>query len=674
MKKLALLVALVMVASCMTFTFAANAEGEYSQAPMFDALVESGELPPVEERLPENPCYTHEFLDEYLDSQVGNYGGTLRLVTSSVNWDADGFVAMTENLLTMQSSNSDQIDPNIVESYEVDEDQKVFTFHLRKGLKWSDGVDVTMEDFEFGINNFVFNAELTPVIAAWMRDAGTSAGDPFTFEVVDDQTFRITFKESYGGFVVHLSIAGWKGYTEFLKPAHVLKQYHIDFAEECHGSLEAYYEFIKPYAAAMGYDDPTAEGIWTYVFNQMDCTNWELTDPNDQMPSYYFGDICPIDNFPVLYPWVMKSCDSGVTTWERNPYFFCVDADGQQLPYFDYITSTYRESAELVQFSAMSGEVDFMRESATINNISLYRENEEAAGITAYTTSMHNNPADIQINFGYGLNPDGTVKEGENFAAWQEMVNDKRFLQALEHAVDAEEVVDGVFNGFAEPNEYFACDGDSDLANQLLDEMGAVDIDGDGFRETPSGLPFYFNVYMETGASHTDNIAASELYYEFWTNIGLNVTLQPTDSTLFATMRDANEVEIRIMWLHANALWHYAEWYTNEPLWQRWIDNGGLSGEVRDDATDYLEPSEEFKEFVRAIQGCFTVDPVTAVNVNVPALMEMQAENLWDIEPLQNVQQCVVINSDIQNVPSGGIGISWDFGLEEMFYAHPEEH
>ena len=104
---------------------------------MFDALVESGELPPVEERLPENPCLIHEFLDEYLDPEIGNFGGTLRFVTNSVNWDADVFVGMTEGLLTMQSSNSDQVDPNIVESYEANEDNTVFTFKLRKGLKLS---------------------------------------------------------------------------------------------------------------------------------------------------------------------------------------------------------------------------------------------------------------------------------------------------------------------------------------------------------------------------------------------------------------------------------------------------------------------------------------------------------------------------------------------------------
>ncbi len=207
----------------------------------------------------------------------------------------------------------------------------------------------------------------------------------------------------------------------------------------------------------------------------------------------------------------------------------------------------------------------------------------------------------------------------------------------------------------------------------LLDEMGAVDVNGDGWRETPSGLPFAFNLSVNSGGSFTDIVACDELYYEYWTKLGLNCQVMPTDGTLLDTSRLANEVQVLTDWLHSNALWHYQEWYYNEPLWQKWIDAGGLTGTLKSDDT-YLEPSEEFKQFVLGIQGCFTVDPVTAVNENVPMLMKMQAENLWDIEPLQHVQQCVVINSDVRNVPTGGIGISWNFGIEQMFYENPDQH
>ena len=206
MKKLSWLLVLAMLLS-MIAIMPASAEATYTQAPMFDALVESGELPPVEERLPEVPRVTHEILDEYLDYQCGNYGGTMRLVTSVVNWDADGFVGMNEALLTMASTASDDVTPNVVEDYIVNDEQTEFTFKLRKGLKWSDGEPVTMEDFRFTIEDVIFNEELTPVIAAYMRDGGVGTGEPMQFEVVDDWTFKLTFKEPYGGFAVHLSIA-----------------------------------------------------------------------------------------------------------------------------------------------------------------------------------------------------------------------------------------------------------------------------------------------------------------------------------------------------------------------------------------------------------------------------------------------------------------------------------
>ena len=672
MKKLSLVLVLAMLLTMCSF--AASAEGEYTQAPYFDAAVEAGELPPVEERLPENPCVIKEVLDEYLDQEVGNYGGTLRFATQSVNWDADIFVSMDEAFLTMESTSSDVITPNVVESYEANEDNTVYTFTLRKGLKWSDGTPVTMEDVEFAINDYVFNSELTPTIASYMRDGGVAAGDPFTFEVVDEWTFTLSFKTPYGGFPVHLSIAGWKGYTDLMKPAYFLKQFHLSYAEEIHGSVEAYYEFIQPFATFMGYDDASAEGVWVYVFNQIDCTNWECTDPNDAIPSYYFGDLIDCDSFPQLYPWIMTSCTgNNFMTFERNPYYFKVDADGQQMPYFDKLTSQYIEDVEMVQFSAASGELDFMREAATINNISMYREYSQDAGISAYTTDMHTTASILSVNFNYGLNTDGTIKDNDEAKAWQEVVNDHRFLEALTMSINAEEICDAVYNGFAEPCENYNCTYDIDGANDLLDEMGMVDVDGDGFRETPSGLPLIVDLYITTSGSNTDTMASCELFVEYWKECGLNAKVNPTDGTLLETNQEANELKIQAGWIHGDKLWHYQEWYLNMPLWEDWVNAGGLTGSLRSD-DQLLEPSQEWKDFINAIQGCFTVDPVTAVNENVPAVLQMSADNLWVIQPVKNIQQCVIINDDIRNVPTGGIGISWNFAVPQMFYENPEEH
>ena len=661
MKKLTWLLALAMLLSMLAVLPASADAVTYTQAPMFDGM----DLPPVEERLPENPRVVHVILDEFLTPEQGTYGGTMRFVADGVNWDADIFIGMNENLLTMASANSGDITANVVESCEMNDDLTEFTFKLRKGLKWSDGEPVTMEDFEFAINDCVFNPELTPLVAAWMRDAGSADGDPFTFEVIDDETFKISFKEAYGGFTVHLSIAGWKGYTELLKPAHFLKRFHKSYAEEIHGSLEAYYEFMQPFATCLGYDDVSADGVWVEVYNMLDMTNWECTDPTDFLTSVTFADAGLTENFPVLYPWVMTGTENGVTTWERNPYYFVVDEWGQQLPYVDKLTSTLVEDQQMIQLKVMTGEVDFMREAATLDNISLYRENEENANITAYVTDSHINPCAIHINMTYGLNVDGTVKDDEFSQTWQEMVQDIRFRQALMYAIDADEVLESVYKGMGQRNMKFECTGDTEKAKALLDEMGAVDIDGDGFRETPSGKPFSWQLWNANETS--EQVPAAELYREAWNEIGLKMDINSTDGTLLSTSQQANEVPMRIIWSCSDACWHFSEWYVNVPLWQQWVNAGGLSGSLPTDQ-QFLEPPEEWQDFTRRIQSCFTVDPETAVDEVIPALMDTQAEQLWVIEPFSHVQQCVIANRDLGNIPTGGIGISWNFDIEQMFY------
>ena len=57
-----------------------------------------------------------------------------------------------------------QIQNGLCDSYEVSDDQKTYTFHIRDNAKWSDGTPVTAQDFEY----------------AWKRNA-TAQGDYSTF-------------------------------------------------------------------------------------------------------------------------------------------------------------------------------------------------------------------------------------------------------------------------------------------------------------------------------------------------------------------------------------------------------------------------------------------------------------------------------------------------------------
>ena len=234
MKHLALSLALLLILGVAAIPV--FAEPTYSQSPYLDTLVESGELPPVEERLPDNPTVIDEYLDEYKENiGVGKYGGDLRLVTTNTGgYSGDMLVAISENLLVMESVNSGEIHPNLVDDYQVSDDMTVHTFKLKKGLKWSDGTEVTMEDFRFAIEDVQLNSSINPVTPAWLMIDGV----PVKFDIVDDTTFTLTFANGYGGLATHLSCNGWKDYTYLCLPSAFLKPFHLAYAEECHGSVE----------------------------------------------------------------------------------------------------------------------------------------------------------------------------------------------------------------------------------------------------------------------------------------------------------------------------------------------------------------------------------------------------------------------------------------------------
>ena len=660
MKKLAWFLAFVLMLSATVLPV--SAESTYGEAPMLTELVEAGELPPIEERLPEDPRVATDFSEDQLIPTEGTYGGTLRLVSNVVNWNPDIFVSMTENLLDMQSMNSDIIAPNLVAGYETNDDMSQHTFTLRKGLKWSDGTPVTMEDFRFTIENIIFNPELTPVITTWMTVDGT----PFEFEILDDWTFRLTFPGPYGSLSTFLSMSGFNGYADLLKPAEYLKPFHKDFAEEIHGSLDAYYDFLQPFGTVMGYDDVREGDNWTYVFNQVDVTTWEITDPTDCLTSKYFAGLIDKD-FPVLYPWIMVSDENNVQTWSRNPYYHKVDTFGNQLPYIDGVRNTLVESVEMTQMQVITGEVDFLRESATVDNITLYRENQEAAHIDPVLCMQGNTPTDFVINTNYGLNVDGTVKDDPDSQAWQEVASDLRFRQAVAMSFDAEEILETIYKDLGAVREGTLCTHDIDGANALLDEMGMVDVDGDGYRDTPSGKHFEFQIW--NAAEATDILPALELYTEYLSEIGIKATGNTVESTLLNTSISANEVPARVIWSTFSILWvsgfayDIGNW---APMWAQWYNAG-----CPDPATvegEYLIPDEEGQEVIRNLYNMMTYSPEEVMSEIRPQVLNYIDSNCFIIRPLEYVDGIVVVNDHLRNIPQDVVTHSMNYYVEDMYF------
>ncbi len=634
---LAILTAVLPGLSSGSLAAQAADETVYTQSPYLDDM----DLPPLEERLPESPKLTNEMPPELLDYEIGRYGGTIRTVTSVVDWDADVFVMNNEPLLNTPGILSQEITGNILDSYEVTDDQTTFTFHLRKGLRWSDGEPVTMEDYRFAIEDVIFNEQLTPVVDLKYRAGGKRDGSPMVFEVIDEWTFKLSFDEPYGGFPVRMAIVGWVGYTDILKPAHALKKFHQDYASD--EEKAAWDALMDQYGIAKG-----EEKSWVNLFHKVDITNTELTRKESI-------------GFPKLYPWLLTEVTQTLYTYERNPYYHKVDEAGQQLPYIDRIESKLVADMEMVTLEVISGEVDFCRESAALNEMTLYRDAEKN-GITAYLSTLHVTPADVMIN--------QTWNGGSE--AYLEMVRDIRFRRALSLAIDRDELIDSIYYGYAEPSEIVDPTYDPDAAVALLEEMG-LERGADGFFLQPDGQPL--EIIIEHGADAPDIQPCSELISEFWTDIGLKTSSRRIDSSLAGNKQAANEIQARVRWTHT-PLWTHMDWGFSHwgRLWDVWrtqiseITITDEDGTQRREAISGEEPPEAVKEFYKLVDSLMQVSVAEASTRVYQEIKDSMRENIWYITPLQNVRQPLVVRSTMRNITDKGYAIAVNFSGEQFWY------
>lgn len=589
---------------------------EFKQAPILDGK----DLPPVKDRLPEEPKLTNEMSPEQLDYEIGTYGGMLRTVTSVVEWDADVFVMTNEPLLNTPSILGEEITGNVLQGYEASSDSKTFTFYMRKGLKWSDGEPVTVEDVRFTVEDILFDEILTPSFPGWLRSAGDPKGNPFSFEVIDDYTFKISFDSAYGGFPIRLAIQGWRGYTELLKPAHYLKQFHVKYTP---------LDQLEPIIKEAGFE----KGKWENLFHDKDITNWELTN------SKAIG-------FPVLYPWMFVKKTQSTAEFERNPYYFKIDAEGNQLPYIDKIQSTLVQDIEMVSMKTIAGEVDFSRESAALVKMPLYKENEKN-GYKALLAKMHVTPTDIFLNQTYG---DET---------WRKVVRDVRFRKALNLAMDRDEIIDSIYYGFADPSTIIDSKFDPEEANRLLDEMG-MKKGSDGLRTAPDGKKF--SLLLEVGAQAPDIVPLTELIVEFWREIGIDAKMKKIDGALWGTRGAANEIQATMIWTHT-PLWYMADF--GQAHWGRLWDQ--TYNNTANESGQQEQPPEDVLRFYDLLRKV-SISPPEEGRAAVEEVKRDLAENLWYFVHIENVMQPLIINEKLGNVSDKGFAIAANFSGEQFFF------
>ncbi len=105
------------------------------------------------------------------------------------------------------------IAPSLAESWEESEDGKIYTFHLREGVTFSNGSALTSDDVRFTFTRLLTHPESCnqDIAEAILGADKLEAGETDTlegFEVIDDLNFAITLDHPFEAFLACLSMPG----------------------------------------------------------------------------------------------------------------------------------------------------------------------------------------------------------------------------------------------------------------------------------------------------------------------------------------------------------------------------------------------------------------------------------------------------------------------------------
>jgi|Wag4MinimDraft_15_1082655.scaffolds.fasta_scaffold00303_4 peptide/nickel transport system substrate-binding protein len=604
---------------------------KFNEAPMLKEMVEKGLLPPVEERLPKNPVVVTPY------EEIGQYGGTWRRTWRGFQADRWGVLKISDERLVFLDKSGGSVIPGIAESWSMSPDGKEFTFKIREGLRWSDGEEVTTEDVRFWYEDVLLNEEITPSIPGWLL----AGGKPPKVEIIDKYTFKFIFEVPNPLFIGVLATEGSAAANlHIILPSHYLKKMHPKYTplseieeKAKEAGLTAWYQYFRIYGI-----EPDA---------------W-LRNPD----------------LPVLFPWKVESPNEQYHVLVRNPYYYKIDPEGNQLPYIDRVVHYYVTDPQITALKVFSGEIDMQIRGIVIDPTLLYERSKEGNYRVLKWRGGEGAGTALYINI--------NVKE----PVLREIFNDVRFRQAISLAINREEINALVYKGLAEPRqasiptgaafydpewERLYAEYDPEKANKLLDEIGLKWNETHEIRLRPDGKPLEITLlYAVERSSDALEMIANQLQ-----KVGIKLNLRPLERSLRYSKCEAGDYEItewsfdkcvaaiyapyRILGLMYDGTW--------APLYARWYISGGKAGEEPPEGSDMRKLYEIWDK----VQT--TVDEQER-NELFKQIIELHKKNLWVIGIVGEGTVFGVVKNNVGNVPDG---LLWDDPLRSPKNARPEQ-
>jgi peptide/nickel transport system substrate-binding protein len=456
------------------------------EVPSLEASVAAGKLPPLARRLPDPPLV-------FQTEPQAAYGGEIRTLIGTPK--DTKLLSVYGYARLVRFDPSYRLVPDILARFEVQEG-RIFTFHLRKNHRWSDGAPFTAADFAYWWEHVANNKELSPggPPATLLVD-----GQPPVVEILDPVTIRFRWPKPNNLFL--LDQAGAYP-TTLYRPAHYLKQFHKAFADPA--KLD---QLVKA----------SRRRSWTSLYFSRD-TMYEMDNPD----------------LPTLQPWRQTTAPPAqVFVAERNPYFHRVDQRGRQLPYIDRITLVLVDKS-VIPVKTSTGESDLQARYLSFDQYTFLRRNEAAAGYRVYLWST-------AIPASVALFPNLTT----NDPVMRQLLQDRRFRRALSLGINREEINKILYYGFGVVGQNTvlrspALMEDSRMAyaryapaqaNRLLDEMGLTRRDGSGFRLRPDGRRL--DIIVESSGESNEHADVLDLIRDTWEGLGIELISRPSQLEVF---------------------------------------------------------------------------------------------------------------------------------------------
>ena len=597
------------------------------ETPMFTAAVASGDLPPVEARIPKRPSVVG-FLSP--NQSIGRNGGQMRLLMGRAK---DIRLMVVYGYARLVGYDHDlSIQPDILEKIEVSGGRQ-FTLHLRPGHKWSDGAPFTAEDFRYYWEDIANDEVLSPTgLSANLRinDEGPR------FEVLNETTVRYTWSRPNPFFLP--ALAGARPLYIYA-PAHYMKQFHAR------------------------YQDPDTLDAMVEESGQR---NWSALHTK-------FGRQYRNDNpdMPTLQPWVLKTrppADRFI--FQRNPYYHRIDAEGRQLPYVDEVAITVANS-KLIPAKAGAGEADLQARSLSFNDYTFLKLGEETNdfSVRLWQTAKGAHMA---------LYPNLNVADEE----WRKLFRNTEFRRALSMSVNRHEINQVIYFGLAiEGNntvlplsplydEKYAKAWTAyrpGEVNSILDKLGLTERDSRGVRLLPDGRPM--EIIVETAGESTEQTDVLELIHDSWLNVGIKLYSKPLQREVLRNRIFAGTTLMSIWFGMENGLptadmsphelaptdQQHLQW----PKWGQYFESNGQAGEPID---------MDIPRRLASLNESWVVAEEPEDREAIwHEMLDLFTDNVFTIGLVSGVRQPVVVSNKLMNVPDRGI-YNWDPGAQFGIY------